>query len=149
MRNREKLHGIIQTMAGDRIADAPPISNEVWRERLSQLEEDDSLDAGTKAKLEAAEAEGVDPISLEEVRRRYSLLPALFSSSLRHCAIFTDWFRRWALCFAGREFPARARPSCPHGWPPSLHFDNSCSFFCVNARTCFAASLNCFSSSSP
>ena len=82
MSNREKLKGMIQTMPDDRIADvlayvasfdAPPISNEAWRERLAQLEDDDSLDAETIAKLAAAEAEGGDPIPVEEVKRRYSL----------------------------------------------------------------------------
>jgi hypothetical protein len=82
MSNREKLQGMIQTMPDDRIADvlayiesidAPPISNEAWRARLAQVEDDETLDAETIAMLESAEAEGGDPIPLEEVKRRYSL----------------------------------------------------------------------------
>jgi hypothetical protein len=69
MADRQQLHEAIEQLPASELDAALRYLKFLWYDS----QEEEPIDAQTAAKLDAARAEGGQPIALEEVKRRYSL----------------------------------------------------------------------------
>lgn len=69
MTDRQQLHEAIEQLPASELDAALRYLKFLWHDS----QEEEPIDPETAAKLDAARAEGGQPVSLEEVRRRYGL----------------------------------------------------------------------------
>jgi hypothetical protein len=69
MASRQELHDVIEQLPASELGAALRYLRFLWYDS----QEEETVDAETAAKLDAARAEGGQPVRLEEVKRRYGL----------------------------------------------------------------------------
>jgi hypothetical protein len=69
MIDRHQLHEIVERLPPSELDAALRYLKYLWYES----QEEEQIDAQTAARLDAARAEGGQPVSLDEVKRRYGL----------------------------------------------------------------------------
>jgi hypothetical protein len=69
MADRQQLHQVIEELPASELDAALRYLRFLWYDS----QEEEPIDAQTAAKLDAARAEGGQPVALEEVKRRYCL----------------------------------------------------------------------------
>ena len=69
MADRQQLHEVIEQLPASELDAALRYLRFLWHDS----QEEEPIDRETAARLDAARAEGGQPVSLEEVKRRYGL----------------------------------------------------------------------------
>ena len=69
MPDRQQLHELVEQLPASELDAALRYLRFLWHDS----QEEEPIDAETAAKLDAARAEGGQPVPLEEIKRRYGL----------------------------------------------------------------------------
>ncbi len=69
MADRQQLHDVVEQLPASELDAALRYLKFLWYDS----QEEEPIDAETAAKLDAARAEGGQPVALEDVKRRYGL----------------------------------------------------------------------------